>query len=222
MTWAQSLNGSTVELTHPVEHQVDFRLIADELAGVYRWNGSSYSDISVAFHTLIVCEAAPDAVKPYALLHDAHEARIGDMIRPVQRMYEDIASELGGESGYHLQRKIIAEARRRHDSVIYRAAGLPFPSADILAAVKLADNMALATERRDFLRPCELRWDKELEAITPLSRVYRAPKNKWEPAEELYRKFQQYLPVLQVRPAEAMRPISISAMPNIRRAIRRD
>ena len=205
MTWSQSLNGRAIRLTHPVAEQVDFKELAQALAGVYRWNGSSYHDISVAYHTLIVFDAAPDAVKPYALLHDAHEARLGDMIRPVQDMYQDIAGELGGESGYHLQRKIFAEARRRHDSVIYRAAGLPFPSAEILKAVKLADNTALVTERRDYLLPCDMPWDKELEALSPLPRVYRAPKNKWEPGDKLFHLFQQYLPALQMR--EAARPL---------------
>jgi hypothetical protein len=197
MTWAQSLNGRAIELVHPRAEQVDFKEIADELAGVYRWCGGSYYDISVAYHTLIVCDAAPDAAKPYALLHDAHESRIGDITRPAQQMLQSIATELFGDNAYHMQRKIIVEAKRRHDRVIYRAAGLPFPSPEILAAVKLADDTAMVTERRDFLLPCDQPWDRNLEAIAPLPRTYKAPKSKWEPAEELYRRFKQYLPVLQ-------------------------
>lgn len=196
MIWAQSLNGKAIDLVTPRADQVDFKEIADTLAGVYRWAGTAELDVSVAAHTLIAFDAAPLEVKPYVLLHDAHEARIGDITRPVQQALETIAGELCGESGYHLMRKAFVLLKLRHDRAIYHAAGLPFPSPEILGAVKLADNCALMTERRDFLRPPPMPWARDLEAVTPLPHRYRW-KSKWVLADELYPKFLQYLPVFQ-------------------------
>jgi len=71
--------GPTDRFDQPGFRRGRFPRDRDTLADINRYNGAALKQISVAAHTLIVCDAAPDAVKPWALLHDAHEARIGDI-----------------------------------------------------------------------------------------------------------------------------------------------
>jgi len=197
MIWAQSLRGRAIDLVNPTPEQVDFREIADTLTGVYRWCGAAELDISVALHTLIVSDAAPEDIKPYALLHDAHEARTGDIPRPVQMALAEIAGH-AYRGGNFMINGAIGIMKTRHDRAIYAAAGLEEPTPHQCQEIKLADNIALMTERRDFLLPPPRPWDAALEAIRPLRRRYRhIPKP--DVAIELYRRFQQYLPALQQR-----------------------
>lgn len=194
MTWAQSLRGRAINMEYPTPEQVDFREIADTLAGVYRWAGGSELDISVGLHTLIVCDAAPEDIKPHALLHDAHEARTGDILRPVQQTLASIARNVYRD--HTTINGSIDILKQRHDAAIYAAAGMEMPTKRQLAAVKLADNTAMMTERRDFLAPSPMPWDADLETIQPLRRRYRQMP-KPDVAIELYARFQRYLPALR-------------------------
>lgn len=199
--WAPSLSGKPVNLTNPSEQQVEFKELADTLAGVYLWNGTSYHDISAAFHTLIAFDAAPEETRPYVLLSNAHKARLGDT-DPMRQEMLDTAERLGSVSGLRVMRQVMADIVLRQSSVFFRAAGLPFPSPPILEAVIAANGVATKTELRDFLLAQDLPRARGLEKVEPLKQVYRF-KNKWTAADELYRKFQQYLPVLQQRGAAA-------------------
>jgi hypothetical protein len=92
MIYSQSLNGTGVELIAPSPAQVDFREIAETLAHLNRYAGAASPPVSVGLHTLIVIDVAPGFAKPYAALHDAHEARIGDIISPTVRALREIAA----------------------------------------------------------------------------------------------------------------------------------
>jgi len=195
--WMQGRQGRPIDLINPASAEVDFREIADTLADINRYNGAALKQISVAAHTLIVCDAAPDAVKPWALLHDAHEARIGDITTPVQMALGEIARAHHPE-GCRIFHDALRDFKTRHDAAIYAAAGLSLPSIEQQAAIKRADLIALVTERRDFLHPSARRWAVDIEGLTPLRKVYRlraAP----DVADELFARFQTYLPALARR-----------------------
>jgi 5'-deoxynucleotidase YfbR-like HD superfamily hydrolase len=89
--WQRMLSGRRLDLLDPSPLDVEIADIAHGLARVARWNGqtSGANIFSVAQHTLLVeavmREQAPrvDArVRLAALLHDAPEYVIGDMISP--------------------------------------------------------------------------------------------------------------------------------------------
>ena len=89
--WQRMLSGRRLDLLDPSPLDVEIADIAHGLARVARWNGqtSGAHIFSVAQHTLLVeavmVEQAPriDAkVRLAALLHDAPEYVIGDMISP--------------------------------------------------------------------------------------------------------------------------------------------
>lgn len=91
--WQRMLSGRRLDLLDPTPVDIEVEDIAHGLAFVARWNGQTRGDwpYSVAEHSLLVEEIftrANPGIAPRwrlaALLHDAPEYVIGDMISPVK------------------------------------------------------------------------------------------------------------------------------------------
>lgn len=91
--WQRMLSGRRLDLLDPTPVDIEIVDIAHGLAFVARWNGQTRGDwpYSVAEHSILVEELfgqAEPAASPRdrlaALLHDAPEYVIGDMISPVK------------------------------------------------------------------------------------------------------------------------------------------
>lgn len=90
--WQRMLSGRRLDLLDPTPMDIEIADIAHGLAFVARWNGQTRGDwpYSVAEHSLLVEEifartsAQPVRWRLAALLHDAPEYVIGDMISPVK------------------------------------------------------------------------------------------------------------------------------------------
>ena len=91
--WQRMLSGRRLDLLDPTPVDIEIEDIAHGLAFVARWNGQTAGDYpySVAEHSLLVEDIFrrqnPDAPIKWclaALLHDAPEYVIGDMISPVK------------------------------------------------------------------------------------------------------------------------------------------
>ncbi|MBD0864286.1 MAG: HD family hydrolase [Rhodobacteraceae bacterium] len=91
--WQRMLSGRRLDLLDPTPIDIEIEDIAHGLAFVARWNGQTKGDYaySVAEHSLLVEEifgrlnpAAPIRWRLAALLHDAPEYVIGDLISPVK------------------------------------------------------------------------------------------------------------------------------------------
>ena len=120
------LSGRRLDLLNPSPLVIEIEDIAHGLAFVARWNGQTHGDYpySVAEHSILVLEIYknfyPNAERKWqlaALLHDAPEYVIGDMISPVK-------SAVG--RGY-------AEMDKRLTEAIHLRFGLP---ADVPSHVK--------------------------------------------------------------------------------------
>ena len=116
--WQRMLSGRRLDLLDPTPVDIEISDIAHGLAFVARWNGQTRGDFaySVAEHSLLVEEiftrANPGIAARWrlaALLHDAPEYVIGDMISPVK-------AALGAEYG---------EMDLRLTAAIHRRFGLP-------------------------------------------------------------------------------------------------
>jgi 5'-deoxynucleotidase YfbR-like HD superfamily hydrolase len=91
--WQRMLSGRRLDLLDPTPMDIEIEDIAHGLAFVARWNGQTIGDFaySVAEHSLLVEDIftrmnpkAPIKWRLAALLHDAPEYVIGDMISPVK------------------------------------------------------------------------------------------------------------------------------------------
>ncbi|MQQ08182.1 HD domain-containing protein [Epibacterium sp. SM1979] len=91
--WQRMLSGRRLDLLDPTPVDIEIEDIAHGLAFVARWNGQTKGDFaySVAEHSLLVEQIhgrlnpkTPVKWKLAALLHDAPEYVIGDMISPVK------------------------------------------------------------------------------------------------------------------------------------------
>ena len=131
--WQRMLSGRRLDLLDPSPMDVELSDIAHGLARVARWNGQTHGDhaFSVAQHSLVVEQVFrlqnPDCTAEHcqmALLHDAPEYVIGDMISPFK-------SVVGG--GYKA-------VEQRLEAAIHLRFSLPaHPSAALKVKIKKAD-----------------------------------------------------------------------------------
>jgi uncharacterized protein len=89
--WQRMLSGRRLDLLDPSPLDIEIEDIAHGLARVARWNGQTKGDhaFSVAQHSVLVArlyahcaKSAPRNFQLAALLHDAPEYVVGDMISP--------------------------------------------------------------------------------------------------------------------------------------------
>ncbi|MEP9397261.1 HD family hydrolase [Mesorhizobium sp. KR2-14] len=134
--WQRMLSGRRLDLLDPSPLDIEISDIAHGLARVARWNGQTGGDhaFSVAQHSLLVEEIfsrqakTPTPVEQLtALLHDAPEYVIGDMISPFK-------SVVGG--GYKL-----VEQRLQH-AIHVRFSLAPEISERLRKQIKRADQIA--------------------------------------------------------------------------------
>lgn len=135
--------GQLVDLALPAlcGDALNIATIAHALAQINRFTGHARRPYSVAEHSLLVADIAERELRLdvhgqlAALMHDAHEAFVGDMGTPMKHA-------LGDAFGY-----VEAPWQR----AVQRAFALVTPSAANREAIKRADLMALAIERRDLM-----------------------------------------------------------------------
>jgi 5'-deoxynucleotidase YfbR-like HD superfamily hydrolase len=89
----KTIFGFEVDLLNPKPEMIDVRDIAFALGRQCRYNGMTSQHCSVAEHSIMVAELVKEAGGTThdqfcGLMHDAHEAYIGDMIQPMKTMPE--------------------------------------------------------------------------------------------------------------------------------------
>ena len=138
--WQRMLSGRRLDLLDPSPLDIEVEDIAHGLARVARWNGQTKGPhvFSVAQHSLFVeaiaSELAPGLDAPgrlAALLHDAPEYVVGDLITPLK-------SVIGGAYG---------QVEARLLGAVHRRFGLPeIPDAGLRGLIKRADRLAAGLE----------------------------------------------------------------------------
>lgn len=159
--WMQTFTGGQFWPLDPRAEEIDPRDIAHALAMQCRYNGHCRRFYSVAEHCVLLSAAVRPENALWALLHDAAEAYVGDMVRPLKRQMPNF--------------------RVLEDTVLHAIAfrfDLPWP---MPAEVIEADNRILRSERIELM-PSEHQWWTD--ALEPLPVVICG----WDPgfAEEMY------------------------------------
>jgi uncharacterized protein len=134
--WQRMLSGRRLDLLDPSPLDIEISDIAHGIARVARWNGQTGGDhaYSVAQHSLLVEEIAARIVpsctaqlRLAALLHDAPEYVIGDMISPFKKV-------LGGN---------YKAVEARLEAAIHIRFGLPpHPTKTMHGQIKRADQIS--------------------------------------------------------------------------------
>ena len=128
----------------------DIKDIARALSNLCRFTGHLEHFYSVAQHCVIASQIVPEHLALEALLHDATEAYLGDVNKPLKRLLPD----------YQLIEHRVEQALRVQFN-------LPL---EMSRGVKQADLIMLATERRDFGMEDGTPWPV-LEGIEPLAQM---------------------------------------------------
>lgn len=118
-------------------------IIGGTLAKINRFGGRTPEPWSVAAHSVLVEQLCPPDVRPWALLHDAHEAFLGDLMTPA---VDFIAA---GSPVPGAVEQAIHHAKGQVDRVIGAAWGVSVRSMN--AALRQADHIACMAEAAMFL-----------------------------------------------------------------------
>lgn len=130
MTWITTQSGKHFDYTSLSADAICIEDIACALSNICRFTGHVQDFYSVAQHSVHVSYLVPPEFALEALLHDAAEAYCSDINSQLKQLLPD----------YRRQIKAV-------EAVIAAKFGLP---ASMSAAVKHADLVMLATERRDL------------------------------------------------------------------------
>jgi hypothetical protein len=177
--WQRMLSGRRLNLLEPSPLDIEIDDIAHGLARVARWNGQTVGEFafSVAQHSLLVerlvLEEMPALARRWrlaALLHDAPEYVVGDLITPFK-------NAIG--SDYKQIERALQEA-------VYIRFGLPAQlPADIARLIKRADKTAAFSEAVDLAGFTE----EEARRVLGYRRKARAPRLEARPPNEVKARF---------------------------------
>lgn len=180
MTWMQTYSGEAFDLAALLRGEpqpIHFDDIAGPLSKICRFNGHCKGFISVAEHSVAVARAVSrhprksvEAVR-LALLHDAHEAYTGDIVRPLKLLMDEI------------QPGFLKQIESLLDAAIFERFKIN-PTDEEREVVKECDDACLAWERDNAMyRPAPRPW-------APLPGWYSVHTVKGHPpeiAEAIYR-----------------------------------
>ena len=156
--WIETYTGKRFHILEPTEDEIDILDIAHAEANQCRFTGHVKNFYSVAEHSYYVSLLVPSCYALKALLHDASEAYISDLSRPLKH-----CTPLG---------TIYLDIEKKISDAIYAKFGLS--EVDGEAEIKAADNaMGLTEHEQLFENP--LSWDTDSsrftwQGATPLSR----------------------------------------------------
>lgn len=138
MTWIQTWSGRAFDFTNPDPDSVDIADIASHLSKLCRFAGAVHTFYSVAEHSVYVSRMVPREYALQGLLHDATEAYVVDLPKPLKDMLPD----------YRVAEQRVWEAVARHF-------GLPL---ELDESVKDADIRMLLAERDQLLVKPPIPW----------------------------------------------------------------
>jgi 5'-deoxynucleotidase YfbR-like HD superfamily hydrolase len=133
-TYIRTFSGGYFWPLDPRPEDLKIEDIAHALSNLCRWTGHSREFYSVAQHCVLVSENVPPLVKLEGLLHDASEAYLADLARPIKH-----APGLGD---------VYRKVERKLELVIAEKFNLPSEFSPI---VKTVDSRLLMTEKRDLM-----------------------------------------------------------------------
>lgn len=138
--WIQTFTGKQFFPLNPDPNAIDILDVAHHLSNQCRFTGASVFHYSVAQHSVLVSEMCDPKDALWGLLHDAPEAYLVDIPKPLK-----------GQKAF--KEYMVAEERLMN--AVCDVFGLDRKMPE---SVAIADHRLLQTEARDIMRPCEVPW----------------------------------------------------------------
>lgn len=132
--WIATYSGGKITPLDPDPDDIAIADVAHALALQCRFTGHVRKFYSVAQHSVLASTLVPEGFELDALLHDASEAYLADIARPIK-------NQPGFGEVYH-------EAEARLEKAVAEHFGTRYP---IPEEVKIADNLMLWAEMRDLM-----------------------------------------------------------------------
>ena len=172
--------GNTIDLLDLRPEDLAAEVIGETLAKINRFNGRTPEAWPVSMHSVLVESLCQPELRPWALLHDAHEAIIGDMTSPAVDFIAAVARIPNLHEG-------VAAAKGRVDRAIGAAWGVAVRS--LHHDLRRADRIALQAEAIQFLgaRPVlfDPNDDDDIDRALSILKDLPAPTD-WRGARDLW------------------------------------
>jgi len=146
MSWMQTYSGKKFHCHKPELMDIHFIDIAHSLSNICRFNGHCLQFYSVAQHCVIVSQNVDLKNAMWGLLHDAGEAYVGDMIRPMKCVFPEFV--------------------KIEDNILKLIAKRFHLCRNIPDQVRDVDNRILLNERRDIMMSTKDEWGIDGEPLT--------------------------------------------------------
>lgn len=160
--WMQTYTGGVFWPLKPEQSDIRFEDISSALSKMCRYGGHCTRFYSVAEHCVHVASVVSDKHKLTALLHDASEAYLSDVIRPVKPFLQNY---------YEIEDRLMKAIADRF--------GITWPLPD---EVKRADNAILADERKQNMAFMDVPAEMWGDVLPPLGVTLQF----WNPHEAQY------------------------------------
>lgn len=156
MVWMQISEGRPFDLLDPVIDDPEFAIhdIAVALSRDNRYTGRTHWPISVAQHSVLASRYARQFPLEL-LLHDAHEAYIGDIAKPIKDYLR------------HHNCDLLEQLADSLDAEIGRAFGIDLLNEEVRQEIRDMDRFLYLWEKRDAMEGCERPWGMEGEIELP-------------------------------------------------------
>ncbi len=158
--WIQTYSGRRFNPTNPNPDAIVIQDIAHPLSMQCRFTGHTKKFYSVAQHSVLVSYICDSSDALWGLMHDASEAYLVDVPRPLKR---------SGKFEAYL------EYEAQMQEAICRRFGLPLKEPP---SVKRADTQLLATEARDLMSPLHPDWVQRVDPLPFLIEAWDHDKAK--------------------------------------------
>ncbi|MEQ9850855.1 HD family hydrolase [Pectobacterium aroidearum] len=172
MSWISTYTGRHFNYQSPSLADICIEDIAHALSQINRFCGHTCFPYSVAQHSVGASYLVPPDFAFEALMHDAHEAYVSDMMSPLKRLLPDYQQ---------VEADIEVMTRLKFD--------LPLKMS---AEVKHADLVMLATEKEALLHPRSGEWPI-LSGIEPAQRII-VPMSAIDAKREFMDRFNELFP----------------------------
>ncbi len=143
MSWIQTFTGRKFDPMQPYVYDVCIEDIAHALALTCRFSGHCQTFYSVAQHSILVSHIVPDCDALWGLLHDAAEAYLVDLPRPIKQALRQQGNTAFDDMEAAVMRAVCARFGLNEQQP---------------QSVSEADLVLLATEARDLMAPLDPDW----------------------------------------------------------------